>query len=456
MNGQNNPIKIHKSVSLKILLSFLLLSLSIFLYGQNVSEIFRNNLTVDMVMSTKINTVNEGRLKSLNAQFLFVPISDRRQKVISILYDSQPEANSTDTIRGEFTWNKLYPVYDVEYRARIKTTNYKYPIISTPFPVKNKTDSLKNYLKFDDIINRRHTIEKVAHSLVKNETELYNAVFNIGRWLNENITYLKTGFNNIESASTVFNTKSGDCDEISVLYLSMLRSVEIASRLVLGIAKGNNDFEYHAWIEVYFENCGWVPFDATFGEFGKIDQGHIKLVQHHTVPNTFSTVWEFYPFFGNIEIENKNFPEVSAKIVMSEPVFENNFDIKIVPFTRKVGINSYYPVKILLKNNSPYFISERFYISNFEHIKIIPAKNNYLLNFTPFETKEIKLLLINKGEKIHNYRYSALLHVSNRFGEKDTATVFFETGAKKLNEEKAKTILDTFSVPASQKIKPVD
>ena len=230
----------------RVFLLFLFTSFVISLSAQNSNESIQNNLTIEMVMCTEINTSEKGKLKNLSARYLFVPENDERQKVMSIHYHSQPESDRLDTLKSQFTWNKLYEKYVVYYNAKIKTTKYIYPVKSTPFPVLNIPDSLKNYLKFDNIINQKQTIEKTAVSLVRQETELYNAVFNIGHWIYENINYLRTGFEKIESASTVFTTKFGDCDEISVLYLSMLRSVHIPSRLVSGIAKGETGFYYHA------------------------------------------------------------------------------------------------------------------------------------------------------------------------------------------------------------------
>ncbi|MCG6187166.1 transglutaminase-like domain-containing protein [Maribellus maritimus] len=431
----------------KMNLLFLFTLFSIFASSQNPFETSQNNLSIDMLMSTEINTLKKGNLKSLRVKYLFVPKSDERQKVISIHYHSHPEADFTDILKGQYTWKKLHSNYSVSYDARIKTNNYLYPVKSTPFPVIDIPDSLKNFLRFDDIINQKKTIEKTALELVRHETELYNAVFNIGYWIYENIDYLRTGFETIESASTVFNTKFGDCDEISVLYLSMLRSVYIPSRLVSGIAKGEFGFNYHAWVEVFFENTGWVPFDATFRQFGYIDQSHIKLAQHHTVSEMFSTTWEFLPFFGDVEIESEELPVVSAQITAQQNVSTQNFTIQIFPFTEKVGIYSSYPVKILIKNNTPFFTSEMFYLNYASDVEINIEKEKYLLNFAPYETKEINLYLTYSGIKYSNYRYTSLFKVFNRTGINDTTTVIFYPGAKIISEKMANAILDTFSVP---------
>jgi hypothetical protein len=51
----------------------------------------------------------------------------------------------------------------------------------------------------------------------------------------------------------------------------MLREADVAARVVVGMSQGERDGEdwvltnhdYHAWVEVYYDGPGWVPFDPT-------------------------------------------------------------------------------------------------------------------------------------------------------------------------------------------------
>ncbi|GAB4002143.1 hypothetical protein GCM10029992_39560 [Glycomyces albus] len=51
----------------------------------------------------------------------------------------------------------------------------------------------------------------------------------------------------------------------------MLRVADVPSRVAIGLTKGRYDGEqwtissnnFHAWVEVYFDGQGWVPFDPT-------------------------------------------------------------------------------------------------------------------------------------------------------------------------------------------------
>ncbi|MBX6353700.1 MAG: transglutaminase domain-containing protein [Thermoflavifilum sp.] len=77
----------------------------------------------------------------------------------------------------------------------------------------------------------------------------------------------------------LFDTHRGYCMHFASAAAVLLRTAGIPTRLVTGYAEGEPDPSYtgsgeryiirnedaHAWIEVYFPNFGWVPFDPTPG-----------------------------------------------------------------------------------------------------------------------------------------------------------------------------------------------
>ncbi len=74
-------------------------------------------------------------------------------------------------------------------------------------------------------------------------------------------------------ASFLFEDRLGYCQQFSGAMALMLRMVGIPSRVVAGFAPGIfsgaegafrvTDFDAHSWVEVYFEEIGWVVFDPT-------------------------------------------------------------------------------------------------------------------------------------------------------------------------------------------------
>jgi transglutaminase-like putative cysteine protease len=79
------------------------------------------------------------------------------------------------------------------------------------------------------------------------------------------------------TASEVAKTHSGDCSEYAVLLAALGRSLNIPSRVVVGLvySKPLGAFGFHMWNEMYI-NGTWVPMDATLGQ-GGIGTGHLKL-----------------------------------------------------------------------------------------------------------------------------------------------------------------------------------
>jgi len=76
---------------------------------------------------------------------------------------------------------------------------------------------------------------------------------------------------NDEAVIDFLETKQGYCQQYAAAMAWILREAGIASRVVIGMSQGSRDgdewvltsHDYHAWVEVYFEGPGWVPFDPT-------------------------------------------------------------------------------------------------------------------------------------------------------------------------------------------------
>ena len=85
----------------------------------------------------------------------------------------------------------------------------------------------------------------------------------------------------------LFDTQAGYCDNYSTSMIVMLRSLNIPARWVKGFTGGErindnredgekNVYEItnsnaHSWVEVYFPNIGWVPFEPTQGFSHAVD-----------------------------------------------------------------------------------------------------------------------------------------------------------------------------------------
>jgi len=86
----------------------------------------------------------------------------------------------------------------------------------------------------------------------------------------------------LPSAMEVLRTRMGDCNEHTVLFVALARSLGIPARINVGLAYVRGAFYYHAWPEVYIdEGAGrglWLPVDPTFNQF-PADATHVRLAR---------------------------------------------------------------------------------------------------------------------------------------------------------------------------------
>ncbi|MCC8114032.1 MAG: transglutaminase domain-containing protein [Bacteroidales bacterium] len=65
----------------------------------------------------------------------------------------------------------------------------------------------------------------------------------------------------------VVETGHGDCGQVALLYISLMRTLGVPARWESGWMLHPGEKNLHDWAEVYFEGVGWVPIDASFGRY---------------------------------------------------------------------------------------------------------------------------------------------------------------------------------------------
>ena len=116
-------------------------------------------------------------------------------------------------------------------------------------------------------------IRTTAQSIL-NKTGTENAFTvakNLFIWLKGNTTYMTHSSANVQPAFVTYQKKTGDCDDLSLLYITLCRSVDIPARLVRGylIEDTNNAVIAipHAWVEVFVGGNvgynGWISVECS-------------------------------------------------------------------------------------------------------------------------------------------------------------------------------------------------
>jgi transglutaminase-like putative cysteine protease len=142
-------------------------------------------------------------------------------------------------------------------------------------------------------------ISAIAHEV--QSTERTNNTFLLAKalfiWLKTNTHYqVHPGSEGVQPAAVTLQSKGGDCDDLSFLYISLCRSLGIPARFVRGylltlFQNGTAVAIAHAWSEVYvgesLGNLGWVPVECACcvnsvtidveQNFGVEDAAHLRV-----------------------------------------------------------------------------------------------------------------------------------------------------------------------------------
>ncbi len=104
------------------------------------------------------------------------------------------------------------------------------------------------------------------HSPKRVSRQLNNFVYHL---LDKQITV------SIPNALQVLESEQGDCNEHTVLFVALARSLGLPTRTAVGLVYLNGSFFYHAWPEVWMDE--WVAMDPTFGQY-PADAAHLRFV----------------------------------------------------------------------------------------------------------------------------------------------------------------------------------
>ena len=143
---------------------------------------------------------------------------------------------------------------------------------STDFPREIRED----YLQLPSKIDPR--IKKLAMDVTARQTNDYDRAAEIRRYLIGHYSYTldltgPTGRNPDPLGYFLFSSHAGHCEYFATAMTVMLRSIDVPARYVTGFLPGEyNDVggdyiirgsDAHAWVEVFFNGYGWIPFDPT-------------------------------------------------------------------------------------------------------------------------------------------------------------------------------------------------
>ena len=316
-----------------------------------------------------------------------------------------------NSILYEWENPKNVEVFKADYIVKVDQNKIKIKS-KIKFPINNLNEEYKIYiLPTPNIESENPEIIKKASEIVEGEDDLFEAIFKIAVWIKSNINYSLDTLTEkaVQKSTWVLEHRYGVCDEITNLFIAMMRSVGIPARYVSGLAYTNyndlNDWSPHAWAEVYFPNIGWVSFDITYNELGYVDPSHIVLL-YSLDSGTTSTTYEWKA--NNVEIEAS---PLNFDVFIKEKGQQVNRMINITPTFDKEGIafGSYNLLNIEFENKNNHYEIIDYQISKPKEVEVLSNATEILLK--PNEKKNIKHIIKLKDDLNKNYVYEFPLAV---------------------------------------------
>lgn len=228
-------------------------------------------------------------------------IADTLQSVHHSIYFEQPASSD--------------PGHDThfEYTARFTTKGeYHSPetIAKNTRPYETASELYRRYTSFESPHIIR--LDSLAKAITGGETDpwrcselVYDHIIRTYPWAGAR------EYSTIECIPEyVIGEGHGDCGQVALLYISLMRTLGIPARWESGWMLHPGEKNLHDWAEVYFEGIGWVPVDISFGRY--TTSGDPRIV------NFYSTGMDSHRFAANRGVCGELYPP--KKYVRSETV----------------------------------------------------------------------------------------------------------------------------------------
>lgn len=383
-----------------------------------------HEMEADLLIKNTVRFDPEGgayRMEEATGRLSWWPREDPLQEILSIT--TAPEAVKS----GEqyvFRWERPGPQEDLALAARIETRNAIVPVHrKVPFPLEDIPREERRYLDSYEITDQSESIQRLAQELAAGKDDAYEVVYSFADWTTRNVEYSlqSLGQPAIQRASQVLASRQGKCDELTALFISLNRAAGIPARFVAGYSyteNGGPRWGGHGWAEVWFPEVGWVPFDVTYGEYGYLDAGHVKL---KVSPDAKETSIEYSA--RGVDFSLKTEPlDISVAPVRLVPAQESGLSISLDAPYRKVGFGSTILILATIENAHPYYVATRLDLSQTSATSMLSDNyQNVLLK--PRATRVVPFLLRLDEDLESGYRYEFPFEVRTRLGERSSIVI---------------------------------
>ncbi len=223
---------------------------------------------------------------------LFVPlVNNLTARHYSILYKVNSTGGPPALLKDNFGnvyayWENIViapkKAFVVELDYHLISFSVSYLVNSSLVENYDKNSTLyKRYTQPEELIESDNPqIISTAQSITSGEENPYKKVQKIFDFVIRHVRYELQ--EEEQGALWALKNGVGDCSEYSYLFVALCRAVGIPAKIQAGFAfknVGETLRDGHMWAEFYLENYGWVPVDATWGQFQTRDFKHFGSIQ---------------------------------------------------------------------------------------------------------------------------------------------------------------------------------
>ena len=391
----------------------------------------------DIIVTTNLSTsiTFPDQISRITANVSFFPKTTQFQRVQSLTIEGAEAEQYPESVL--LTWNNAKG--ELPYVITSKVLSKKqYPEITFAPPAIPHPSVMPFTKPTAFITSDNPEIQQLAQEITKNTQTVFESAFELAQWVRDNIEYdLSTITAEASQPATwTLKNKRGVCDELSLLFIAMVRALDIPARYIIGIAYTESElFEQgwvpHAWAEVYINEV-WVPFDLTFGQFGWLDASHITVkILQDTDRESVSYMWSepTLPKFGELKI--------AAKLETTIQETESPIEFSLEPILSQVYPGSYVPVKVFIKNKMDRIVSITLEaVQAPGHIK----ESTYPTFLLPHQEKSIYLIVpVPSNMSLENY-YQGPVVLRDNFGFSSSTTIEFGKFYSKITRKNAELV----------------
>lgn len=366
-----------------------------------------DSLKLQLELSGDFNLSAESsssRTEEVSVELLLFPIEDYRQEIAGLNHRGEKRDNTIFFRWEEPTFGKK----EFGYTALVWTKDQRKEVRRLiPFPLEDIT-GYEEYLQPTETIDSNNPkIIARATELAEGENDLFKVAFKVADWVERNVDYdlstLTAGTS--QKASWVLENRQGVCDEMTSLFVAMMRSLGIPARFVSGVSYTTsplfaNHWQPHGWAEVFFPGVGWVSFDITFGEYGYVDVTHIKLRDSFD-PQEAATKYEWIASRVNLQAGDLKL-ETEIKSQGNLPPDEIKLSLELL--AEETDFGSYNLARGIVTNLRDHYAAATLQLAIPAEAEI-QGRNRKTILLPPGETKEIYWIIKVKEALDSQYHY---------------------------------------------------